>query len=76
MLDQMIKHALEKALPPEVMALMTPEKVKEIGDAFNGYIINTRESLARIETQNAEIIRLLSKGETPSLVVLEGGKNG
>lgn len=61
MFEKMIQDMLQKMLPPEVMQLLSAEKVKEMGDAISTYISSTRESLARIEDQNAMIINLLSR---------------
>lgn len=48
-LDNMLGDMLRKAIPPEIMELLTPEKLSEFGDKINGYIVDTRERLERIE---------------------------
>lgn len=76
MLEKMFQDMLAKALPPEVMALLSPEKMKELGDTVSAYISNTRESLARIEAQNDAILLHLRKDDqVPHLTILEGGKS-
>lgn len=54
-LEKMVADLLVKALPPEVMALLSPENIKQFGDTINGYIADTRERLERIE-QGQKII--------------------
>lgn len=48
-LDNMLADMVKKAIPPEVMELLSPEKLQEFGDKINGYIVDTRERLDRIE---------------------------
>lgn len=60
MLEKMFQDMLSKALPPEIMALLTPEKIEEMGRGINAYVLNSRESLARIEAQNRAIMAALN----------------
>lgn len=58
-MDTMLAGVLKKALPPEVLSLLTPEKIKEISEGINAYIVNTRDSLERIEAQNMVILKAI-----------------
>ena len=60
-MDTMLAGVLKKALPPEVMELLTAEKIKEISEGINAYIVNTRDSLERIEAQNYAILKAVEE---------------
>lgn len=55
-METMLLNVLQKALPPEVMAMLTPEKMQEMGERINAYIVDTREKLDKIVEQNEKII--------------------
>lgn len=50
MLNDMLADILKKALPPEVMEMLSSEKIKELGEQIKAAATNLRESLARIES--------------------------
>lgn len=48
-MDKMLGDMLKRAIPQEVLDLLTPEKIEELGNKISQYITSTGESLARIE---------------------------
>ena len=50
-MDDMLANMLKKALPAEVMQLLSPENVKEFGEKINAFITDIRERLERIESK-------------------------
>lgn len=58
-MSDMLADMLKKSIPPEVMELLTAEKLKEIGDKANAFITDIRQSLDFIKSQNATTHDLL-----------------
>ena len=58
-MSDMLADMLKKAIPPEVAAMLTEEKVKEIGEKANAFITDIRQSLDFIKSQNATTHDLL-----------------
>ena len=52
-MQDMVADMLKKSIPPEVMAMLTPEKLKEIGEKANAFVTDIRQSLDYIKVQNA-----------------------
>lgn len=51
-MEDMIADMLRKAIPPEVMAMLTAEKLKEIGEKATAFVEDIRGSLDYIKAQN------------------------
>ena len=62
MMSEMLGDMLKKALPPEVIELLTPEKVQEFGERANSFINDLRASLTRIEENQQHILERLNNG--------------
>lgn len=60
-MEDMLANMLKKALPQEVMGLLTPEKIQELAEKVNAYIIDTRESLDEIKQNTSCIEQILSR---------------
>lgn len=60
MMAEMMGDMLKKALPPEVMALLTPEKIQELGERMNAFIADLRGSLGRLEANQILIMEALN----------------
>ena len=59
-MEDMMMSIIKKALPPEVVAMLSPEKLKELGDQINAGVEEFRGQLNRIETDgksNAEALK-------------------
>lgn len=59
MMNDMIADILKKAIPPEVMAMLTPEKMQEIGDRINATVKDWNDRLDRIEATQQRILERL-----------------
>lgn len=68
-MSDMLGDILKKALPPEVMAMLTPENIKELGDKANGFISEVRNTLTNIENTQALILKRMERLEE------NGGRN-
>lgn len=76
MMNDMIADILKKAIPPEVMAMLTPEKLQEIGDRFNATVTQWDERLSNIEAFQTRILELLendSNRRKPRSIPAPGG---
>lgn len=62
-MSDMLGDVLKKALPPEVMALLTPENMQEIGNKANAFIHEMRSSLHSIEETQSLILKKLERLE-------------
>lgn len=51
-MQDMVADMLKKSIPPEVMAMLTPEKLTEIGEKANAFVTDIRTSLDFIKAQN------------------------
>jgi hypothetical protein len=60
MLNDMLADMFKKALPPEVMAMLSPEKITELGEKVTAFITDVRERLDRIEEKQIQIIGMLA----------------
>lgn len=49
-MDKMLADMLKRIIPQEVMELLTPEKVKEVTEGINAYILYQREFMDRTDT--------------------------
>lgn len=49
MMSKMLGDMLGKVIPKETLDMFAPEKVKELGEAANAFIIEVRERLSAIE---------------------------
>jgi ABC-type transporter Mla subunit MlaD len=47
-LDKMVADILAKAIPPEVMQMLSPENIKQYGDVATGFITEVRGKLDAI----------------------------
>jgi hypothetical protein len=57
MMSEMFADMLKKAIPPEVAAMLTEEKLKEFGEKANAFVSDLRMSLDQIkETQAAHTL--------------------
>lgn len=63
MMQEMLADMLKKSLPPEVMELLTPEKIKEFGERANAFISDLRSGLDRIEAGQKETLARLENLE-------------
>lgn len=68
-MSDMLGDMLKKALPPEVMAMLTPENIKEIGDKANAFIVEVRGTLENIEDTQLLILKRMERLEE------NGGRN-
>lgn len=50
-MEDMLGNMLRKALPPEVLEMLAPEKVKEFGEKINAFILDIREGQEAINTR-------------------------
>ena len=48
-MDKMLADMLKRIIPQEVMDLLTPEKVKEVTEGINAYILYQREFMDRTD---------------------------
>jgi hypothetical protein len=64
MMADMMADMLKKALPPEVMELLTPENIKEIGDKANAFIADLRDGIneIKLEQVNQKVLLEEMKG--------------
>lgn len=63
-MSDMFADVLKKMVPPEVMAMLTPEKISEFGERLNAVVSDIRDRMDRIEAKQNDI-----------LVAIEGIKN-
>ena len=79
-MDQMLVRVIHQVIPPEVMELLTTEKIQELGERINAYIISTRESLDTIievqAKQEASLRKLLADVEGLKNASGNGNKRG
>lgn len=54
-MDKMLADMLKRIIPPEVMDLLTPEKVKEVTEGINAYILYQREFMDRTDSVLKEL---------------------
>lgn len=54
-MDKMLADMLKRIIPQEVMDLLTPEKVKEVTEGINAYILYQRAFMNRTDVVLAEI---------------------
>ena len=59
-MEQMLANMLKNALPAEVMDLLSPEKLQEFGERINAYIIDNKNSLEQILTNQDAILNRLT----------------
>lgn len=50
-MSDMLADMLKKALPPEVMEMLTPENIKALGEKVNAFLIDHKEQIDRIESK-------------------------
>lgn len=62
-MSDMLGDVLRKALPAEVMAMLTPENMREIGNKANAFIQEMRSSLRSIEETQSLILKKLERLE-------------
>lgn len=62
-MSDMLGDILKKALPAEVMAMLTPENVQEIGNKANAFITEMRGSMKSIEDNQTLILKKLERME-------------
>lgn len=62
-MGDMLGDILKKALPPEVMAMLTPENMQDIGNKANAFIAEMRSSLKSIEDNQLLILKKLERIE-------------
>jgi hypothetical protein len=65
-MEEMLGRMLAKAIPPEVMELLTPEKIKEFGDGISKFITETRANQTAIMEKLAAIEERLDNGGSNS----------
>lgn len=58
-MDDMLGKMLQKVIPPEVMAMLTPEKINAVGEGIKNAIIEIKESQAAIITEQERIAATL-----------------
>ena len=66
MMNDMIADILKKAIPPEVMAMLTAEKMQEIGDRINATVTQWDERFTNIEQTQTRILELLENDSNGS----------
>lgn len=54
-MDKMLADMLKRIIPQEVLELLTPEKVQEITEGINAYILYQREFMDRTDVVMAEL---------------------
>lgn len=59
-MENMLASMLKSVIPPEVMALITPEKMQEFGDKINAYIAEQRESIDLIKQVQMQQLDMLN----------------
>lgn len=47
-IEDMVGNMLKKAMPPEIMEMLAPEKVREIGERLNAFVSDLRENQTAI----------------------------
>ena len=58
-MNDMMADILKKIIPREVMDMLTPEKISELGEKVNAVVQDIRDRFDRIEaTQNAIVDRI------------------
>lgn len=57
-MSDMFADIIKKAIPPEVLEMLSPEKLKEIGEQANGYAVYLKDHLDNIDN---EIVSINSK---------------
>jgi hypothetical protein len=50
-MSDMLADMLKKALPPEVMEMLTPENIKALGEKVNAFLIDHKDQIDRIENK-------------------------
>lgn len=56
-MEDMLASMLKKAMPPEVAALLTPEKINEFGERINAFLVHVTTQLAAIQGTQDEILK-------------------
>lgn len=67
-IEDMIGKMLAKALPPEIMAMLTPEKIQAFGDGINKFVTETRENQITIDNK---LDQILANQEREKLTLVE-----
>lgn len=62
-LDNMLADMLKKALPPEVMEMLAPEKINEFGEKINAFIVDIRQGQQAINERLDKIETILERFE-------------
>ena len=79
-MSDMLGDILKKALPPEVMAMLTPENMQEFGNKANAFISEMRSSLHSIEETQTLILKKMERLENVGSNYSDGrdaiGSNG
>lgn len=63
MMTDMLNDMITKAIPPEVMALISPENIKDIGDKIGAFMTELRDRLSAIEAAQLQMIERMDNGE-------------
>lgn len=61
MMQDMLADMLKKAIPKEVMDLLTPENIKEMGDKVNAFVLDLQKGIEDIKIEQIEQRKLLDE---------------
>lgn len=78
-MENMLASMLKSVIPPEVMALITPEKMQEFGDKINAYITEQREDMDLIkqtQMQHSDLLAAIMERLENGGCKYNGGKRG
>lgn len=59
-MDQMFANMIKNALPPEIVALMSPENIQAFGEKINNYLLSQAQFQENVSTVIVSIIDKLN----------------
>jgi len=63
LMNDMLGDMLKKAIPAEVLAMMTPENMAAFKANAESLVVELREGIAKVQLQNIEILERLERIE-------------
>lgn len=68
-MQEMLVNMLKEALPQELVEMLTPEKMNELGEKITAFVVDVRERLDKLERNDGDIVKLLTSIEMKLLEI-------
>lgn len=69
-MEKMLADVLKKAIPPEVMEFLTPEKIQELGETINAFLLDIRNNHETMQAKLDILIQSEAKNKASFEAVL------